>query len=164
MCRIQDSPMTTFTGPCSGMEEEDRSDTHSGSGLSSQSGGSGPGSGGQWWPVVSGSRSQPHPAPEPELTWTAWSWTHAPPCDTIITIVWHKDKNEIRIQQYSSRHAQCLLSYQNMCWRTKFEGLRTFPDDLKMSQPTMMLMTNAHQTFPPLLVLSFFVTFTRSLR
>ena len=47
MCRIQDSPMTTFTRPCSRMEEEDRSDTHSGSGLSSKSGGSGPGSGGQ---------------------------------------------------------------------------------------------------------------------
>ena len=34
MCKIQDSPMTTFAGQCSVMEEEGRSDTDSG--LSSQ--------------------------------------------------------------------------------------------------------------------------------
>ena len=119
---------------CSGMEEEDRSDTHSGSGLSSQSGGSGPGSGGQWWPVVSGSQSQPHPAPEPELTWAAWSLV----MDTRSRL-WHKhhqqcDANTKLRLEFSNtpRDMSCLLSYQNMCWRTKVWRIENFswrPED-----------------------------------
>ena len=97
MCKIQDSPMTTFAGQCSGMEEEGRSDTDSG--LSSQLWGSGPGpgSGGQWLPVVSRSRSQPHhPEPESAATCAAWPWSHA----ALDTPDQHCD-SEIRIKQYT---------------------------------------------------------------